>query len=48
MWRHAESNNIVLLADFLEFKRVVALMAVNYKQAIGAYYTILYMGVKML
>jgi hypothetical protein len=34
--RHAESNNFILLIVLLEFKQVVALVAVNYKQAICA------------
>jgi hypothetical protein len=31
--RHTESDNLVLLTVLLEFERVVALMAVDYKQS---------------
>jgi hypothetical protein len=31
MWRHAESDNVVFLADILELNRVVALVAVKNK-----------------
>jgi hypothetical protein len=36
MWRHTESNNVVLLAVLLERQRVVDLVAVNNEQATGA------------
>ena len=48
MRRHVKSNNIILLADRLEFKQVVALIAINYKQAIDAYSINLCVGIKML
>jgi hypothetical protein len=32
--RHTESDNLILLTVLLEFERVVALMAVDYKQLI--------------
>ena len=35
--RHTESNNLVLLAVLLKFKRVVALIAVDNKQAVASY-----------
>ena len=34
VWRHAESDNLIILAVMLEFDRVVALMAVENEQAI--------------
>jgi hypothetical protein len=34
VWRHAEIDDILLLAAIAEFDRVVALMAVDYKQPI--------------
>jgi hypothetical protein len=46
--RHAESNNLVLLAVLLEFERVVTLVAVNNKQTIFSNSTLLCMPVKML
>jgi hypothetical protein len=46
--RHADSNNLVILIVLLEIKRVIALMAVNNKQLIGAYNSPLYMLVKVL
>jgi hypothetical protein len=46
--RHAESNNLVLLAVLLEFKQVVALIAVNYKQPMCANSMPLCMLVKVL
>jgi hypothetical protein len=48
MRRYTESNNNILLADRLEFKRVVALIAVNYEQAIDTYSANLRVGIKML
>ncbi|KAF1925168.1 uncharacterized protein M421DRAFT_70733, partial [Didymella exigua CBS 183.55] len=35
--RHADSDNLVLLAVLLEIERVVALMAVNNEEPISAY-----------
>jgi hypothetical protein len=46
--RHAESNNIVLLIVLLEFKRVVALVAVKYKQLVRANSALLCMLIKVL
>jgi hypothetical protein len=46
--RHAESDNLVILAVLLEIKRVVALIAVNNKQLISAYNSPLCMLVKVL
>jgi hypothetical protein len=47
MWRHTESIDIILLADYLEFERVIALMAVNNQQPTRAYCPPLYMLVKV-
>jgi hypothetical protein len=33
--RHAESNNVVILAVLLEFQRLVALVAVDNEQTVG-------------
>jgi hypothetical protein len=46
--RHADSNHLVLLAVLLECERVVALMAVNYKQSVAANHPLLCMLVKVL
>jgi hypothetical protein len=46
--RHAESNNLVFLAVLLEVERVVALMAVNDKQAVATNSPPLYMCIKVL
>jgi hypothetical protein len=46
--RHADSNNLVLLAILLEFKRVVALIAVNCEQLVAANYSLLCMLIKVL
>jgi hypothetical protein len=46
--RHTESDNLVLLAVLLEFKRVVALVAVNNKQTIVSYSPLLCVSVKVL
>lgn len=48
MWRHAESNNLVILAVLLEFERVVALMAVDNKQSVATDYLPLCMLIKVL
>jgi hypothetical protein len=45
--RHAESDNLVVLAVLLEIERVVALMAVNNKQLISAYNPPLCMLIKV-
>jgi hypothetical protein len=46
--RHAESNNLVLLAVLLEFKQVVALVAINNKQIIASYSPSLCVCIKVL
>ena len=46
--KHAEGNNPVILAVLLEIKQVVALIAVNNKQLIGAYNSPLCMLIKVL
>jgi hypothetical protein len=46
--RHADSNNLILLAVLLEYERVVALMAVDNKELISAYNPPLYMLIKVL
>jgi hypothetical protein len=46
--RYADSNNLILLAILLEFKRVVALIAVNCEQLVAANYPLLCMLVKVL
>ena len=48
MRRHADSDNLALLAVLLECKRVVALMAVDNKQSVAANHPLLCMLVKML
>ena len=45
---HTESNNIILLANLLEFKRDMALVAINNQQPMRAYGAIFYMRIKML
>jgi hypothetical protein len=45
--RHAESNNLVVLAVLLEIERVVALIAVDNKQPISAYNSPLCMLIKV-
>jgi hypothetical protein len=46
--RHIESNNLVLLIVLLEFKQVIALIAINNKQIIASYSPPLYMRIKVL
>ncbi len=48
MCRHAEKDNILLLAKILEFYRAVALVAVNNKQLVPTYSAALYIGIKVL
>ena len=48
MRRHAESDDLTLLAEVLEGERVIALMAVNNKESVGPSCTTLRIGVKML
>ena len=35
--RHIEGNNLILLTEILEGKRLIALVAVNYKQYVATY-----------
>jgi hypothetical protein len=46
--RYVDSNNLVLLIVLLECERVVALIAVNNKELISAYNSLLYMLIKVL
>jgi hypothetical protein len=46
--RHAEGNNLIILTVLLEFKRVVALITINNKQAVATNNPPLYMRVKVL
>jgi hypothetical protein len=46
--RYADSNNLVLLIILLEFKQVVALIAINNKELISAYNPPLCMLIKVL
>jgi hypothetical protein len=46
--RYIESNNLVLLAVLLEFKRVIALVAINNKQTIASYSPPLCVRIKVL
>ena len=46
--RHAEKNNILLLAKILEIDGAVALMAVDNEQSIPTYSMPLCMGIKVL
>jgi hypothetical protein len=46
--RHINSNNLILLAVLLEYKQVVALIAVNCKQLVSTNYPLLYMLIKVL
>ena len=47
MWRHAESNDLLLFAVLLELKGVMALMSVNNKQPVLSYSTLLCMGIEV-
>jgi hypothetical protein len=46
--RHAESNNLIILAVLLEFKQVIALIAINNKQPMCANNPPLCMLIKVL
>jgi hypothetical protein len=46
--RHVESNNIILLVVLLEFKRGVAIIAINYKQLVRANSILLCIIIKVL
>jgi hypothetical protein len=46
--RHAKGNNLILLVVLLEFKRVVALIAVKYKQLVYTKSALLCMLIKVL
>jgi hypothetical protein len=46
--RYIESNNVILLVVLLEFKRGVAIIAINYKQLVRANSALLYMLIKVL
>jgi hypothetical protein len=46
--RHADSNNLILLTVLLEYERVVALIAVDNKEPISAYNSLLYIPIKVL
>jgi hypothetical protein len=46
--RHTESNNLIILAVLLEFKQVIALIAINNKQLIYANNPSLYILIKVL
>ena len=48
MWRHTEGNNLAFLAKILEFKRLIALVAVNNQQLIASYSSSLYVVDKVL
>jgi hypothetical protein len=46
--RHVDSNNLVFLVVFLEFKRVVALVAINNEELVAANYPLSCMPIKVL
>jgi hypothetical protein len=46
--RHADSNNLILLIVFLEFKRVVALVAINNKESVATNYSLPCIPIKVL
>jgi hypothetical protein len=46
--RYIESNNLVLLIVLLEFKRVIALIAINNEQIIASYSPPLCIRIKVL
>jgi hypothetical protein len=45
---HTKSNSLVLLIVLLEYKQLIALVAVNNKQLVSAYNLPLYMLIKVL
>jgi hypothetical protein len=46
--RYIDSNNLILLAVLLEYKQVVALIAINCEQLVAANYPLLCMLIKVL
>jgi hypothetical protein len=46
--RHIDSNNLILFIVLLEYERVVALIAINNKELISAYNSLLYILIKVL
>jgi hypothetical protein len=46
--RHIDSNNLILLIVLLEYKQVVALIAINCEQLVAANYPLLYILIKVL
>jgi hypothetical protein len=46
--RYIDSDNVVILTVLLEIERVVALIAINNKQLVGANYLPLYILIKVL
>ena len=48
MWRHAEGDDLALLTEILEGKRLVALVAVNNEQHMATYPPLLYLLNKVL
>jgi hypothetical protein len=46
--RHIDSNNLILLIVLLECERVVALIAVDNKELISIYNSLLYILIKVL
>ena len=48
MWRHAKGDCVVILAEILERKRVVALVTVQNQQPVPTYSAVFSMGNKVL
>jgi hypothetical protein len=46
--RHIESNNLIILIVLLEFKRVIAFVTINNKQAVAANNPLLCIRIKVL
>jgi hypothetical protein len=46
--RYIDSNNLILLIVLLEYKQVIALIAVNNKELISIYNSLLYILIKVL